>query len=165
MRNIPACTHIKIMKKQINTENIKITFDSTRELTSIKINFKPETTSGAFPDISGFENYIIIKQISPLEKFTVKDLYSDEELIMLTNLVAYANAIKDLTINGVGTYDAGVLTRGTDSTYTYTLYMPTINSETARELIVCSELIRRQKHSERIKLGIQHKKAKESQIN
>ena len=54
------------MKKEIITENIKITLDSTKDSTSIKINFKPKNTfPSIFPDITRFENYTIINKICP----------------------------------------------------------------------------------------------------
>ena len=62
------------MKKEIITENIKITLDSTKDSTSIKVNFKPQNTfPSMFPDITRFENYTIINKICPLQKLTLKE--------------------------------------------------------------------------------------------
>lgn len=49
-----------------------------------------------------------------------------------------------------------------DSTYTFTLYMPTIDNNQARGMIEIVQDLKKQIHSERIKFGIQHKKNKEA---
>ena len=54
------------MKNNIKMNNLEITLDSTKESTFIKINYTPETPSGKFPDINGYEDYIIVKQICPI---------------------------------------------------------------------------------------------------
>ena len=163
MRNTPSCTHIKIMKKEITTENIKMTLDSTKDSTSIKVNFKPKNIfSNMFPDITRFENYTIINKICPLQNLTLKDTYSDNELVMITNFLAYTYAMGDLTFNKIGTYDSGVLTQESDFSYTYTLCMPTINNETAYEWVKTIKETRKYVLSKKIKNGIQHKKNKEA---
>lgn len=163
MRNTPSCTHIKIMKKEITTENIKMTLDSTKDSTSIKVNFKPKNIfSNMFPGITRFENYTIINKICPLQNLTLKDTYSDKELVMITNFLAYTYAMGDLTFNKIGTSDSGVLTQESDFSYTYTLCMPTINNETAYEWVKTIKETRKYVLSKKIKNGIQHKKNKEA---
>ena len=151
------------MKKEIITENIKITLDSTKDSTSIKVNFKPQNTfPSIFPDITRFENYTIINKICPLQKLVLKDTYSNNELVMITNFLAYTYAIGDLTFNKFGTYDSGELTQESDFSYTYTLCMPTINNETAYEWVKTIEETRKYVLSRKIKNGIQHKKNEEA---
>ena len=127
------------MKKEIITENIKITLDSTKDSTSIKVNFKPKNIfSNMFPDITRFENYTIINKICPLQNLTLKDTYSDKELVMITNFLAYTYAMGDLTFNKIGTY------------------------ETAYEWVKTIKETRKYVLSKKIKNGIQHKKNKEA---
>ena len=150
------------MKKEIITKKIRITLNSTKDLTLIKINYTPETSSGDFPNISRYEDYCIAKQICPFEKLKVKDVYSDDELLMITNFLAYTKATEDLTSNNVVPNVGSNLIKESDSSYTYTLCMPAANNEIAHMLIALHDFSRRKRHSERIKCGIQHKKNKET---
>lgn len=158
MWHIPSYTHIKNMKREIRTKKIKITLDSTKNGTTISINYKPESASGDFPMITGYEDYCIVKQICPFEKLKVKDVYSDNELIMITNFFAYTKATKDLTSNNIVPSGGCNLIKESDSSYTYTLCMPAANNEIAHMLIALHDFSRRKRHSERIKKGIQHHK-------
>ena len=152
------------MKNNIKMNNLEITLDSTKESTFIKINYTPETPSGKFPDINGYEDYIIVKQICPITKFVVKEIYSDEELIMLTDLLAYIKAKGDLSHNKVVLSDTCNWVEESDSTYTFTLYIPTIDNNQARGMIEIVEDLKKQIHSERIKNGIKYKKIKDKEM-
>ena len=143
--------------------DIEITLDSTRDLTFIKINYKPDALSGDFPKISGYEDYCIIKQICPFNKLKVKDVYSDDELRMITGFFAYVKAIKDLSSTMAIPSDRCNLIKESDFSYTYTSYMPTASNEVAHELIALYDFSKRKSHSERIKFGIQHHKKKREQ--
>ena len=102
-----------------------------------------------------------MKKICPFEKLKVKDVYSDDELTMITSFLAYSKATKDLSSNNVVSYDTGNLIKESESSYTYTLCIPTANNEIAHMLIALHDFARRKRHSERIKFGIQRKREKE----
>ena len=158
-----SCTHIKVLKKEINTENIKITLDSNPKGTTISINYRPESPSGRFPNISLYENFLILKQICPLWQLNIKDDYSDEDLSMLTEYLAYSKAIHDFDTDKVDSDDMYELTKESDSSYTYTLYMPIINKDTAFLILMYAEEIEKKKHRMLTKFGIEHhKKLKEA---
>lgn len=150
------------MKKEIITKKLRITLNSAKDKTSIKINYTPENSAGDFPAISGYEDYCIVKQICPFEKLKVKDVYSDNELTMITSFLAYTKAIKDLSSNNVVSSDRGNLIKESEASYTYTLCMPTANNEIAHMLVSLYDFSKRKSHSERIKFGIEyHKKMRE----
>ena len=146
------------MKKEIITKNLRITLNSTKGITFIKINYTPETSAGKFPDINRYEDYCIINQICPFERLEVKDSYSDNELIMITEFLAYVKATEDLSSNNIATNDMCSFIKESDLSFTYTLYMATADNETARNLIEYSKKEQKRKHSERTKKGIQHHK-------
>ena len=151
------------MKKEIITKKLRITLNSTKDTTSIKINYTPENSTGDFPALSGYEDYCIVKQICPFDKLKVKDIYSDDELAMITSFLAYSKATKDLSSNNVVSSDTGNLIKESESSYTYTLCMPSANNEIAHMLIALHYFSIRKRHSERIKKGIQHKKKQREQ--
>lgn len=146
------------MKREIRIKKIKITLDSTKNGTTISINYRPESPSGKFPNISLYENFLILKQICPLWKLNIKDDYSDEELSMLTEYLAYSKAIHDLEADKVASNNVYELTKESDSSYTYTLYMPIINKDTACLILMYAEEIEKKKHRMLTKFGIEHHK-------
>ena len=151
------------MKKEINTDKIRITLDSTNIGTTISINYRPESPSGRFPNISSYENFLILKQICPLCQLNIKDDYSDEDLSILTEYLAYSKAIHTFDADKVGANDMYELTKESDSSYTYTSYMPIINKDTATLILMYAEEIEKKKHRMLTKFGIEHhKKLKEA---
>lgn len=120
--------------KKIKTETMNITLQSTKHVTYIRINYMP-TSSGKFPGISQDEDNFVINHICPFEKLTVKDTYSDDEIAMVTEFLAYVKATEDLKSNNIVTNKMCHFTKESDSSYSYIVQIPTVNNETARTLI------------------------------
>lgn len=150
------------MKKEIIIKKVKITFDSTKELASIKVNYTPESSDGKFPVLTWHDKVAITKQIGPIGLLKIKNIYSDDERIMLSNFLLYKEAMYDLTDHQAELKDICDLDNKADSNYTYALCMPTIDNKMMIKIITYYNNIASKKHSERIKFGIRHKKNKEA---
>ena len=150
------------MKKEIIIKKVKITFDSTKELASIKVNYTPESSDGKFPVLTWHDKVAITKQIGPIELLKIKNIYSDDERIMLSNFLLYNEAMYDLTDHQAELRDIFNLDKKADSSCTYELCMPTIDNEMMIKITTYFKTIASKKHSERIKFGIRHKKNKEA---
>ena len=83
---------------------------------------------------------------------------------MLTDLLAYIKAKGDLSHNKVVLSDTCNWVEESDSTYTFTLYIPTIDNNQARGMIEIVEDLKKQIHSERIKNVIKYKKIKDKEM-
>ena len=77
---------------------------------------------------------------------------------MLTEYLAYSKAIHDFDTDKVDSDDMYELTKESDSSYTYTLYMPIINKDTAFLILMYAEEIEKKKHRMLTKFGIEHHK-------
>lgn len=154
-------TNSKMVAKKIKTETMNITLQSIKHVTYIRINYIP-TYSGKFPGISQAEDNFVISHICPFEKLKIKDTYSDDEIQMITEFLAYVKATQDLESNNIVTNKMCHFNKESDSSYSYIVQIPPVNNEIARNLIEYSKEEQKRKHSERTKLGIQHKKNKEA---
>ena len=81
---------------------------------------------------------------------------------LLTEFLAYVKATQDLESNNIVTNKMCHFNKESDSSYSYIVQIPPVNNEIARNLIEYSKEEQKRKHSERTKLGIQHKKNKEA---
>ena len=127
-------TNSKMVAKKIKTETKNITLQSIKHVTYIRINYMP-TYSGKFPGISQAEDNFVISHICPFEKLKIKDTYSDDEIQMITEFLAYVKATQDLESNNIVTNKMCHFNKESDSSYSYIVRIQTVNNETARMLI------------------------------
>lgn len=120
--------------KEIKTETMNITFESMKHVTYIRVNYMP-TSSGKFPGISQDEDNFVIGHICPFEKLQIKDTYSDDEILMLTEFFAYVKATEDLKSNNIVTNEMCKFSEETDSSCSYTVCIAPVTNEIARKLI------------------------------
>lgn len=151
-----------MVAKKIKTETVNITLQSIKHVTYIRINYMP-TSSGKFPGINQDEDNFVISHICPFEKLKIKDTYSDDEIHMVTEFLAYVKATHDLESNNIVKNKMCHFTKESDSSYSYIVQIPPVNNEIARNLIEYSKEEQKRKHSERTKLGIQYHKKKREQ--
>lgn len=149
------------MKKIIKTKNFEVTFNIANTSTVLNIIYTATSPGGEFPGISEFEYFSILKEIYPIHKIPAKEVYTTFELEMLTAYIACIKGLNDLKNNNIEESLMCGLRIEPDLKCIYMLGMMTISNEMAKSLIEGMEETARKKHSERIKLGIQHKREKE----
>ena len=72
------------MKKVIKTKNFEVIFNITSTSTVLNIIYTATSPSGEFPGISEFEEFSIVKELYPIGKLPIKDIYTTFELEMIT---------------------------------------------------------------------------------
>ena len=120
--------------KEIKTEKMNITFESMKHVTCIKVNYMP-TSCGKFPGISQDEDNFVIRHICPFEKLQIKEAYSDDEILMITEFLAYLKATEDLKLNNIVTNEMCKFSEEHDSSCSYTVCVAPVTNEMARKLI------------------------------
>lgn len=149
------------MKKVIKTKNFEVIFNITSTSTVLNIIYTATSPSGEFPGISEFEEFSIVKELYPIGKLPIKDVYTSFELEMITAYLTYLKGINDLKNNNIEESLMCGLRIEPDLKCIYMLGLLTISNEEAKALLEDVKAATKKSHSERTRRGIQHKNAKE----
>ncbi len=154
-----------MMKKVIKTKNFDVIFNITSTSTVLNIIYTATSPSGEFPGISEFEEFSILKELYPISKLPIKDVYATFELEMITAYLTFLKGINNLKNNNIEESLMCGLRIEPDLKCIYMLGLLTISNEEAKSLLEDVKVATSKAHGERIRRAIQHKKVKETLEN
>lgn len=149
------------MKKIIKTKNFEVTFNITNTSTVLNIIYTATSPTGEFSGISEFEEFSISKELYPISKLPIKDVYTSFELEMITAYLTFLKGINDLKNNNIEESLMCGLRIEPDLKCIYMLGLLTISNEDAKKFLEDMKAATSKAHGERIRRVIQNKKAKE----